>query len=216
MLMKACGSATWGPVDIFSVKFSEMPSMQGLGDATFTMGLIFSAVGLGCTLGPFVFNPFTAPTKASLTAAVAASLACLAVGYWAMLQATNVYTMILAQTVRAMGSAVLWIDSSLLLQLRVPNAVLGRVAALELAAYTVAEGTSSLLGGLSFDALHWTLHQSVLAVAVLATGIAAAWAVIAHGTWRAARAAAYKPLADRDEVGERGLEAGLELATRQL
>ncbi len=45
------------------------------------------------------------------------------------------------------GSAVLWVYSTLLMQQRVPNDFLGRISALEGAAYTIAESASSVFGG---------------------------------------------------------------------
>lgn len=47
-----------GAVDILNVRFSEMESMQRLGDASTTLGLIFAAGGCGrhswcgCQVGP--------------------------------------------------------------------------------------------------------------------------------------------------------------------
>lgn len=45
------------------------------------------------------------------------------------------------------GSAVLWVYSTLLMQQRVPNDYLGRISALEGAAYTISESISSVFGG---------------------------------------------------------------------
>ena len=45
------------------------------------------------------------------------------------------------------GSAVLWVYSTLLMQQRVPNDFLGRISALEGAAYTISESISSVFGG---------------------------------------------------------------------
>lgn len=47
----------------------------------------------------------------------------------------------------APGSAVLWVYSTLLMQQRVPNDFLGRISALEGAAYTISESASSVFGG---------------------------------------------------------------------
>lgn len=45
------------------------------------------------------------------------------------------------------GSAVLWVYSTLLMQQRVPNELLGRLSSLESALYTVSESASSVFGG---------------------------------------------------------------------
>lgn len=64
-LIKGSGSFCWGAVDVLNVKFSEMKSMQSLGDGSQTLGLIFAAVGLGCFLGPLTFNKLTPPRWAN-------------------------------------------------------------------------------------------------------------------------------------------------------
>lgn len=44
--------------------------------------------------------------------------------------------------VRGFGSAVLWVYSTLLIQLRVPDRILGRVLAMEIAFFTVCPCTA--------------------------------------------------------------------------
>ena len=61
VMIKASGALIWMAADVLNVKFSEMQSMQLLGDQPFTLGLIFASVGFGCFLGPIVFNYFTPP-----------------------------------------------------------------------------------------------------------------------------------------------------------
>jgi hypothetical protein len=51
--------------------------------------------------------------------------------------APNVWMVLFSTSVRAIGSAVIWVYSTLLLQIRVPNALLGRILALEMALLTV-------------------------------------------------------------------------------
>lgn len=58
-------------------------------------------------------------------------------GYTGMVFAGNVYWMCLSIMVKSFGSAVMWVYSTLLLQLRVPDAMLGRMMALEMAFFTV-------------------------------------------------------------------------------
>lgn len=66
-------------------------------------------------------------------------------------------------------SATLWVYATLLLQLRVPNAMLGRVMAVEAAAYTLTQSTTALTGGLLFDLVGLSMRQVVVVNACLAT-----------------------------------------------
>ena len=62
----------------------------------------------------------------------------LLAGYIGMTMASNVYWMCLSIMVKSFGSSVMWVYSTLLLQLRVPDAMLGRMMALEMAFFTVS------------------------------------------------------------------------------
>lgn len=65
------------------------------------------------------------------------------VGYVGIAAARNVYAMSLSIIVKSFGSSVLWVYSTLLLQIRVPDGLLGRILALEMALFTVSSLTTS-------------------------------------------------------------------------
>lgn len=73
-----------------------------------------------------------------------------------------------------MGSATLWVYSTLMLQVRVPNTLQGRMFALEMAFCTVAETTAGIFPGVAID----DLHLSVQATAAVMAGNAAVMTVI--------------------------------------
>lgn len=43
------------------VRFSNLPSMQALGDSSTTLGLLFASIGLACFIGPVLSNRITPP-----------------------------------------------------------------------------------------------------------------------------------------------------------
>lgn len=188
--IKACGSLAWGAVDLLNVRFSEMPSLQSLGDQSTTLGLIFATVGLGCFLGPIGMNRAVAPRRLPLMVGVAASFAFVAAGFGMMLAGyTQGIGWVLAATfVRSIGSSTLWVYSTLLLQLTVPNSLLGRMSALDMAFFTLAEMASSLLAGAAFDLLHASLFEVVAAFTAVAVAMAVAWAGLAAAYVRRLRA----------------------------
>ena len=57
-----------------------------------------------------------------------------------MIIAPNILMILVATALRSAGSAGLWIYSTLMLQLQVPNQLLGRILALEMALFTVTAG----------------------------------------------------------------------------
>lgn len=68
----------------------------------------------------------------------------LLVGYLVTLISPDIFSLLASTLIRAVGSNVLWMYSTLLLQLRVPNHLLGRMLAVELAIYTVRRLCSSV------------------------------------------------------------------------
>lgn len=75
--------------------------------------------------------------KAPLLRSTAASFYCFVLGYLLLIVANNIALLLLSTAIRSAGSAVLWIYSTLMLQYLVPNQLLGRVMALEMALFTV-------------------------------------------------------------------------------
>ncbi len=75
--------------------------------------------------------------KPQLLRSTAASFYCFVVGYLLLVFAADIKLLLVSTVVRSAGSAVLWIYSTLMLQYIVPNQLLGRVMALEMALFTV-------------------------------------------------------------------------------
>ena len=67
------------------------------------------------------------------------------IGYLLLVVAADIKLLLLSTAIRSAGSAVLWIYSTLMLQFAVPNELLGRVLALEMALFTVSSHASVVL-----------------------------------------------------------------------
>ena len=188
--MKGCGSFTWGAVDVINVKLSELYQRHdddGTGDSTgftadgpTTLGLIFCVVGLGCFVGPILFNYVINPKPRPLLWACVVSFGCLFAGSVVMATARNLPMVLVATLVRAIGSASLWIYSTLILQLRCPNSMLGRISAAEAAGYAVAEAASSVFGGAALD-LGMSLEALTATLAVVSGLVFVFW--VGYASW---------------------------------
>ena len=83
------------------------------------------------------------------------------------------------------GGAILWVFSTVLLQMEVPDEYRGRVFAAELALVTLTSSISSWVTGYALDTLHWSARS-------LAFGLGAAFAVpgllwlVMNARWTAA------------------------------
>ena len=167
--LKLSGTLVWGAADVMNVKLSDTPSLavakkrrkeNGDGspaeiDSAATLGFIFAAVGVGAMLGSVASNALTSPDARSLLRSASAAFGLLTLGYAALSAAaawSSLAAVLAATAARAAGSAVLWTYSTLLLQLEVPDALLGRTCALEQALYTLGECFSAVVAGLLFDA----------------------------------------------------------------
>ena len=175
--LKLSGTLVWGAADVMNVKLSDTPSLAvkkkkeeprtatgaaragGDGDlpidSAATLGFIFAAVGVGAMLGSVASNALTSPDARSLLRSAAAAFGLLTLGYASLSAAaawSSLAAVLAASAARAAGSAVLWTYSTLLLQVEVPDALLGRTCALEQALYTLGECFSAMAAGLLFDA----------------------------------------------------------------
>ncbi|CAG9467204.1 unnamed protein product [Pedinophyceae sp. YPF-701] len=188
VLVKGCGSLAWGAADVLGARLAELPQYQALGDAPATMGWLFAAVGMGCLVGPIVFNRLTPVRGDALLKGIWQSFAIMAGGYSLMAMSPGISTLIAATVARSAGSAVLWNYSSLILQYRVGHEMLGRVFALELALSTAGECASGLGGGLLVDGVGgWgglSIKQVVQVMAGLAGAVCVSWLLYWLRSWR--------------------------------
>jgi MFS family permease len=79
--------------------------------------------------------------------------------------------------VRSMGSSVLWINSSLLLQKFSHAEMLGRVSAMEYALALFAEALSAVLAGVLQDNLSWTAEEVSIGLGAFGVVLSLAWGV---------------------------------------
>ena len=173
--IKGAGALTWGSIDVLNAVLSKLPAMQTLGDAPVPLGIMFDAVGNSALVCPVAVNAFVPARPGALALACAAALAAIAAGHALMSRSATIWPVLGATFVRAAGSAVVWVYSTLALQLVVPDAMLGRLAAWEMAWYTVAEAGSSLAAGLALDLGHLSPHAILSVAAAVAAAIAAAF-----------------------------------------
>ena len=180
-VLKACGASVWGTADILNVRFAALPRMQ-LGGSSVTLGLVFAGVGVGSLIGPLLGDAYTPQRQAPLLRACAVSLAVVGTSFAALAVAPAAgragLALLLGGTAyRNMGSSVLWIYSTLLLQLRAPPAVLGRLFMLEQALQTAVAAVVTAVAGAVVDD---GMPLPALAGLSCAVGVAEAAAVLVY------------------------------------
>jgi hypothetical protein len=144
-------SFVWGIEDIVGAEFSTVFDEDGNENkeiSSWHMGLLFSAIGAGCMTGPAVMNLFTTAQKPyTLQRACIVGLGCLT-GGWLAISTAKTFPQFLVYTFfRTMGSGIVWVNSTLLLQALSEPQLLGRVLAVEYTLVTIFEASSATMSG---------------------------------------------------------------------
>jgi len=95
------------------------------------------------------------------------SVAFIATSFLGMSMSTALSNVLLWTYIRSAGSAVLWVYSSVLLQILVKPEVLGRVIAIEFALAVGNEGLSSFVAAFAIDEVKLGVLQVCMCVGVL-------------------------------------------------
>ena len=119
VLLQPCASAVWGSSDVLNTSYAHVDNDEA--DTSRRLGLLSSSVGLGCLIGPLLTNSLLdvdPPRK--LQALCVWAFAWMALGWWglSLVDEDDFFYVCFYTFVRNIGSGVLWIDSTLLLQVR--------------------------------------------------------------------------------------------------
>lgn len=141
------------------------------------IGVLFAARGVGAVGGAMLARAVQHFDARRLRNLVPWAYASAALGYLALAQAPTLALGAAAVVCAHMFGTILWVISTVLLQLEVDSSVRGRIFALELALHTLISASAILLTGVGLDRLH-------IPPRALATGLgafflvpAALWAV---------------------------------------
>ncbi len=161
------------------------------GSAAAGIGVMYAARGIGAGLGPILARAWLGPDPDRMRRAIAPAYLMVALFHVALGLSSGIVTAGLAVVGAHMGGSVLWVFSTVLLQLRVPDRFRGRVFAVEMALMMLVSSLSSYACGFALDQLAmspFTLSR-VIGVAFLAPAVG--WILLErrHGA-AAARAAA--------------------------
>jgi len=190
--VKAAGSFVWGAVNVLEVSyadhvyplsstaFTQWLSIENGGTAT--LGLIYVASGLGTGLGPLLMRRWLGDTTKRLMVGISIGFFLSAAGILMLGLVTTLPAFLGATFVRTFGTGTIWVFSSVLLQIMVPDKVKGRVFAFEFAALTLTESMSVLAAGYAQDAFTWSLFRITFTFGWLGIIVFALWIVFLFST----------------------------------
>jgi MFS family permease len=174
-LVKAMGQV--GSFDIISALYAAHVFREGRDGAT-TLGLMFTAFGLGSVVGPLIANRLGDSSTIWLRRAILGGFMCMPLA-WLIVGTAPALPIALAGCIlRGAGGSINWTYSDVLLQMSVPNHFLGRVFAFDIAIFTLTVSISLWLTGFITDTFHLSPRTIVL---LLASG-----SLLPLGVWGAA------------------------------
>ena len=174
-LVKAFGQV--GSFDIIAALYAARLFPYGQEGAT-TLGLMFTAFGLGAVIGPLIANRFGDASASWLRRAILGGFVFMPLAWFIIGTATSFPIVLIGCVIRGMGGSINWTYSDVLLQMTVPDHFLGRVFAFDFGVYTLAVSVSLWLTGFSIDEFQFAPRTIVL--------ILAAGSLIPLAVWSAA------------------------------
>lgn len=148
LLIKFGGSL--GNVDTLMTIFATQIFVLG-NNGQLSLGIMYSAFGVGAILGPVVLNRFNDGSVRAMRRLVTIGFIWLVFGWFTVGVAGSLVILCVAIILRAMGGSANWTYSSVMIQKLVPDAYLGRVFSIDMALYYLATVTSTLIHGSLVD-----------------------------------------------------------------
>jgi len=148
------------------------------------IGVLYAARGIGAGLGPITLRWILGQTPAALRRSLGPAYFIIGFFYGMLAFAPTLPVAAVAVMFAHFGGSVLWVFSTVLLQLEVPDEFRGRVFAAELALVTLSSSLSSYLTGYALDRGGWSPRglSLVLGLMFLIPGVT--WIVILS-RWKA-------------------------------
>ncbi len=182
-LVKALGQV--GSFDIITALYAAHLFREGQEGAT-TLGLMFTAFGVGAVLGPLIANRLGNTSVLWLRGAILGGFVCMPLAWLIVGVAPTLPVALAGCVLRGAGGSVNWTYSDVLLQMTVPDHLLGRVFAFDIAIFTLAVSISLWLTGFVTDAFHLGPRTIVLLLALGSVGPMLAWGAALR--WQSRRA----------------------------
>ena len=181
MLVKA-GWGLAGGVLLLLTIFGQRIFPIGGGSAG-GIGVLYGARGVGAGLGPITLRWILGQDRRRLRFAIGPAFFVVGIFYVALAGAPTLWTAALCVLLAHFGGSILWVFSTVLLQLEVPDRFRGRVFATELALVTLMSSASSYWTGYQLDRAGWSPRMLAFALGVMFCVPGTLWLMI-QTRWR--------------------------------
>merc|ERR1712159_971980 len=152
-LLKGSAALSWGAVDLLYVSFSAQGSESYPSKTSLKLGILFGCTGIGCILGSVITDAISNLSFPRRIARLCLSGFCfMFVALFWMGATSDIFaSLCLSSIFRCIGSSIVWINSTLLIQKFTPQALLGRVSSFDSGAALLAEAISAMGAGMLMD-----------------------------------------------------------------
>ncbi len=141
-----------GSVDTLMTIFATQIFILGT-NGQLSLGIMYSAFGVGAILGPVLLNRFNNGSVGSMRRLIIVGFIWTALGWAVLGSAWSLVVVCIALVLRGMGGSANWTYSTVMIQKLVPDAYLGRVFSMDMAMFYLASVISTLAHGSLVDAL---------------------------------------------------------------
>ncbi len=156
VLVKALGQI--GSADILIALYAERYFPFGE-DGAASLGLLFMSAGLGAIVGPVVGNRFTKGDVDLMQMAIVIGFVALVIGWLIFGWSPTLPVAMFGLFIRFIGGSLNWTYSSVLLQMKVPDTLLGRIFSVDFGIFTLALAISVWSTGVILDSSSITPRQ---------------------------------------------------------
>jgi len=156
------------------------------------IGLLYGARGVGAALGPMTLRWLLGQTPAALRRTLGPAYFVVGSFYVVLAFAPTLWIAALAVLCAHFGGSILWVFSTVLLQLEVPDRFRGRVFAAELALVTLTSSASSYWTGYALDRGGWSPRTLSFALGVMFMVPGLIW-LLMLSRWQPAEAEVEQP-----------------------
>jgi MFS family permease len=147
------------------------------------IGVLYGARGIGAAIGPIALRWILGQQPKALRLAIGPAYFMVGVFYLMLAWAPTLPLAAAAVLFAHFGGSILWVFSTVLLQLEVPDRFRGRIFAVELALVTLASSASSYWTGYELDRGGWSPRTMAFALGALFCVPGTLWLII-ESRWK--------------------------------
>jgi hypothetical protein len=170
------------------------------------IGVLYAARGVGAGLGPIALRWIIGQQPRRLRRAIGPAYFMVGVFYVALAAAPSLWLAALCVLCAHFGGSILWVFSTVLLQMEVPDRFRGRVFATELALVTLMSSVSSYWTGHQLDRAGWSPRTLAFALGVMFCVPGTLWLLI-QSRWTEGSVEAPGPIGGRTTGEEEVIES---------